>query len=241
MYLLNASRMRLLTVLPKGGFVAEVGVALGNFSQHIVRLTAPDILYLIDPWEKVPSALEFHESEGRRESVVKRFAHQISAGRVVVYPMISTEVAPVLANDMFSWVYIDAAHDYENVFQDLRAFAPKVAKDGFILGHDYSDNPLSRKRGFGVVKAVREFMEEDGWRMVALTQESAPSFMLTRHTNETTLPPVLRRLQRLGFPTIQEIPHELLDTFTQVEGTRKDGKFAYVVQFADSVIASVPQ
>jgi len=62
----------------------------------------------------------------------------------------SLEAAQYYKNRSIDFVFIDAAHDYENVKADLNAWYPKVKKGGFIGGHDYP--------GFsGVVLAVNEF------------------------------------------------------------------------------------
>jgi hypothetical protein len=68
----------------------------------------------------------------------------------------SLEAAQYYKNRSIDFVFIDAAHDYENVKADLNAWYPKVKKGGFIGGHDYP--------GFsGVVLAVNEFfMTERG-------------------------------------------------------------------------------
>ena len=51
MYVLQISRVDLLQFLPKGGVVAEIGVAEGGFSKKILNATSPQTLHLIDPWE----------------------------------------------------------------------------------------------------------------------------------------------------------------------------------------------
>ena len=38
------------------------------------------------------------------------------------------------------FVFIDAAHDYFNVKNDILAWYPKIKKGGFIGGHDYAGN-----------------------------------------------------------------------------------------------------
>lgn len=50
MLLVPASRDELIALLPKGGVVAEVGVAFGDFSEVILARTLPKRLHLIDPW-----------------------------------------------------------------------------------------------------------------------------------------------------------------------------------------------
>lgn len=235
MYLLNASRTRLLTLLPKGGCVAEIGVAWGGFAERIRTITEPEQLHLIDPWER------FHKTPadtarfgGQREAVLQKFAADIDTGRVVVHPTFSTEAASEFSDALFSWIYVDGAHDYDNVLGDLRALASKVRPDGFILGHDYSRNPKNSQQGFGVVQAVNDFTAESDWRLVALTQESAPTFVLVRAHNTTTWPHLCKALEELPTRMVEEIPDEALDSYSQIERTRADGKRVYVVQFGAS-------
>ena len=60
---------------------------------------------------------------------------------------------PLLKDNSFDLIYIDAAHDYESVKKDIALSLPKLKKDGVISGHDYNrDNHL------GVVAAVEEFV-----------------------------------------------------------------------------------
>ena len=43
--------LEMLDRMPKGGVVAEIGVAEGKLSQEILKRTAPRKLYLVDPWD----------------------------------------------------------------------------------------------------------------------------------------------------------------------------------------------
>ena len=52
-------------------------------------------------------------------------------------------------------LYVDGAHDYESVLNDLRTWAPRVASYGVICGDDWlwgNDRPVQR--------AVQQFAEE---------------------------------------------------------------------------------
>jgi predicted O-methyltransferase YrrM len=51
----------------------------------------------------------------------------------------------------FDLVFLDAAHDYESVKADIKAYAPLVEKGGILSGHDYRINPWE-----GVIRAVDE-------------------------------------------------------------------------------------
>jgi predicted O-methyltransferase YrrM len=65
----------------------------------------------------------------------------------------SEECIPMLKNNSFDLVYIDAAHDYESVKIDISLSLSKLKKDGVISGHDYN-----RDNHPGVVAAVDEFV-----------------------------------------------------------------------------------
>lgn len=51
------NRIGLLSTLNKGGVVAEVGVASGDFSEQILNICQPKTLHLIDYWEKTKRSM----------------------------------------------------------------------------------------------------------------------------------------------------------------------------------------
>ncbi len=60
----------------------------------------------------------------------------------------SLDAAGRFDDDSLDFVFIDAAHDYDNVLADIEAWRPKVKSTGVLAGHDYS------KAWPGVVRAV---------------------------------------------------------------------------------------
>ena len=56
--------------------------------------------------------------------------------------MTSIEGAGTYNDDSLDFVFIDAAHDYDSVKQDILAWLPKVKKGGIISGHDYPHPPV---------------------------------------------------------------------------------------------------
>jgi predicted O-methyltransferase YrrM len=65
----------------------------------------------------------------------------------------SIEAAKLYADNSLDFVFIDAAHDYENVKADIQAWLPKVKIGGWIGGHDYTWNE-------GIRRACRELLPE---------------------------------------------------------------------------------
>ena len=71
----------------------------------------------------------------------------------LVHPvqMSSTQAAQTFPDNFFDFIFLDAAHDYASVQEDLRAWWPKLKAGGLFAGHDYS--PVWP----GVWRAVSEF------------------------------------------------------------------------------------
>ncbi|MRS02168.1 class I SAM-dependent methyltransferase, partial [bacterium] len=57
-------------------------------------------------------------------------------------------------------VFIDAAHDYDNVRADIAAWYPKVRLGGMLAGHDYEENWP------GVIQAVNEFAIVNNYNVI---------------------------------------------------------------------------
>jgi beta-1,4-mannosyl-glycoprotein beta-1,4-N-acetylglucosaminyltransferase len=56
----------------------------------------------------------------------------------------SLEAASLYEDNSLDMVFIDAAHDYDNVLADIKAWAPKVKSGGIISGHDWHHPPIKR-------------------------------------------------------------------------------------------------
>ena len=101
MFLFNLTREQLLAYLPKGGEIAEIGVAAGTFSRMIQSVVEPYRLHLIDPWEhqdrpdydrdlnNVPD----NEHANRYNEILSYFSPLINTGHVKVHRSYSTESA----------------------------------------------------------------------------------------------------------------------------------------------------
>jgi hypothetical protein len=62
----------------------------------------------------------------------------------------SLKAANLYEDRSLDFVFIDAAHDYKNVYRDIISWFPKVKKGGIISGHDYTTYS-------GVKNAVDDF------------------------------------------------------------------------------------
>jgi predicted O-methyltransferase YrrM len=56
----------------------------------------------------------------------------------------STTAATMYQDNSLDFVFIDAAHDYDSVTADIKAWLPKVKVGGIISGHDYHHPPVAQ-------------------------------------------------------------------------------------------------
>lgn len=171
---LLATREQLLSFLPTGGVVAELGVDRGGFSQNILEINQPKKLHLVDVWQstRYPEEL-FHE-------VKARFQEEISDGKVEINQGLSTEVVTEFPDGYFDWIYIDTAHTYSVTKAELEAYLPKMKLGGVIAGHDFIVGEIDVPWRYGVIEAVYEFCGKYGWEIIYLTMERgiSPSFAI---------------------------------------------------------------
>jgi predicted O-methyltransferase YrrM len=160
-------RVELLTYLPKNAVVAEIGVAQGMFSENILRICQPTKLHLIDPWD---SPVNARHSETAMQGVQARFADAIASKTVELHRGYSFKVLATLGENVFDWVYLDAAHDYTNVRNDLELLHRAVKPGGIIAGHDYI-RWVSATDRYGVLEAVNEFINRTKSELLYLTNQ----------------------------------------------------------------------
>jgi hypothetical protein len=179
------TRIDLISSLPKHGTVAEVGVASGSFSKHILDIAQPDRLLLIDIWKPGRRA------HGRSrvgaapvgvddiEKVRTTFAAEIARRRVELLRGISWEMLATLDDGVLDWVYLDAAHDFDSITHDLAAVLPKLRPGGIIAGHDYVRWGRFGYR-CGVIEAVANVCVHNDYALIGLTFEAnyPPSYAI---------------------------------------------------------------
>jgi len=134
-------RRSLMASLPKGGKGAEIGVAEGSFSQVLLDVTEPSLLYLIDPWEYITDESLKDDSsnvpqvvqDARRQQVLQTFD---SDPRITILRMHSLGAVNFFQDDFFDWVHIDADHTQAGA--DAEAWWSKIKRGGWATGHDYT-------------------------------------------------------------------------------------------------------
>lgn len=122
---------------------AELGVFWGETFFYLLNTFPELILIGVDTWEWGPEQPD--GEDGFRsyrqfplnayEADVKRRARSYG-NRAVIYKMRTVEAARCLPDESLDFVFIDADHTLAAVRTDIRAWAPKVKKDGWLVGHD---------------------------------------------------------------------------------------------------------
>ena len=108
----------------------------------------------VDPYQVFEGSLAKTEEIGTRTYIDNLI-------RMKQYPQFkiirekSVPAARVFPDKYFDFIYIDAAHNYKNVFSDITAWKSKLKDTGILAGHDYS------RKHMGVVQAVHEIFGKD--------------------------------------------------------------------------------
>lgn len=157
------------------GVGVEVGVEKGWFSRTICMANPGIKLYGVDPWKKQKYDRKRYTKEIGEEFREKAIRRMAGFDWTPVQKL-SVEAAKDFEDESLDFVYIDAAHDYENVSNDLKAWYPKVKIGGIMSGHDYS----KYRDHFDVIRAVDEFVEALGVDLVIWGNDKSPSWSFVK-------------------------------------------------------------
>jgi len=140
-------RESLLTLIPTGGTVAEVGVYQGEFSRIILQSRSPLEFHLIDidlsPLDPMPANTVKHQGD----------SSMILGGFPAAF---------------FDWIYIDGDHDYSGVMKDLVEAHRALKPGGHLMCNDYSNWCSAEAKPYGVARAVNEHVLEHGYTVKGL-------------------------------------------------------------------------
>lgn len=154
----------LLRSLYKLGFKygAEVGVYEGLFSARICRMNPQMKLYCIDSWENYPEYQDYHLSNLAEAYITSQ--KRLESYNTEIIKDYSMNAVQKFADGELDFVYIDAAHDFNHVYEDIREWSKKVRSGGIIAGHDYGN-----RRHYGVVKAITRWIRRNKIHPLFLT------------------------------------------------------------------------
>lgn len=125
----------------QGKSAVYMGVEIANSNKKIK-------FDCIDCWKSLGDKYDYEGSYIKFLENIKPLEHIINH-----YKMTSLEASNLYEDNSLDFIFIDGAHDYDNVKDDLINWFPKVKKDGIFAGHDYI------KSWPGVIRAVDEFFE----------------------------------------------------------------------------------
>lgn len=181
----NKDSHSIMGAIQPGTIGAEIGVWYGNTSEQFLRRGVKE-LHLIDPWSVEPYKESNADEHGGFEKYLERYS-KICGGNTVehfqrYYDKVAREVEQkffmspqvkihrMTSTEWFDsfqgkldWIYVDGDHSYEGCLRDLRDCLKVVKQGGIIFGDDFRHPGKPGGGKPGVVKAVKEFMEETGF------------------------------------------------------------------------------
>jgi hypothetical protein len=170
---LYADRKDMICGLPavRGGVIAEIGVATGDFSEFLMATLSPSRFIAIDTFTMhtspahwgTPSEVLF-QNKTHIQFYRDRFATR--GGQVEIIEGLSQDSIPKLTNGTFDLIYIDAGHDYDSVKKDALCASMKLKPDGLLVFNDYIMMDHTGCIPYGVVPAVNELVVGGSWQVV---------------------------------------------------------------------------
>lgn len=146
----------------KGMSAAFMAVEILNSNKHI-------IFDCVDTWDGSEEHTDKNSPfyEPLLEVVDGLYNHCVSNLKPVenivnLVRLPSIKAAKNYLDGTLDFVFIDAAHDYDNVVADIKTWLPKVKRGGILAGHDINHQPIKNATA-DVLGSVDFILSEDVW------------------------------------------------------------------------------
>jgi predicted O-methyltransferase YrrM len=131
----------------------EIGCWLGKSTQYlgnIIKQSKKNIkLTVIDTFQGEFNC-NFQKGVVKEHggSIYKAFLQNMFDSNVLEYmtPLVydSRDFCKLVPDNYYDFVFIDGAHDYSVISEDLKNWLPKVKNGGILAGHDYFNDHVKR-------------------------------------------------------------------------------------------------
>jgi hypothetical protein len=168
-----ANRSDALELLPKGGIVAEIGVAAGEFSQAILNRLSPQRLDAFDLFQLHKSDFatglptsEMFQGLPHLDYYRRRFAPLINKGAIRIIEGDSSDKLSLEPDASYDVIYIDGDHSFTGVLRDAEVASVKVKPTGTLIFNDYVITDCFDNSHYGIVPVVNDFCVNRGWEVI---------------------------------------------------------------------------
>lgn len=117
--------------------------------------------YCVDTWRgSLDEELHQNDPAVMQDRLYEEFLENMRPVVGYFHPirMLSVEAAKLFSDNSLDFVFIDAQHDYDSVYNDITSWLPKIKNGGIIAGHDYCNGTFN-----GVSRAVNSIFSSFGY------------------------------------------------------------------------------
>jgi len=155
--ILNTNRYIMADTLNELGFKvgAEIGVAQGSHSKILCQRIPNLRLFCVDIWDLYEGYNEYTDRINRYYEAAKV---TLAPWHTVFVKKFSMDAVKDFEDGSLDFVYIDGAHDFMHVAEDLCEWSKKVRVGGIVYGHDYKLRNDSTKNIIHVKHALQAYV-----------------------------------------------------------------------------------
>ena len=177
----NIDRSSMPKTLGELGFKvgAEIGVAQGNHAKTLCTYIPGVKLYCVDVWGRYKGYREYTD---RIRKYYKEAQERLASFDCEFMKMFSMEALEKFEDRSLDFVYIDAAHDFFHIAEDMK-WAKKVRHGGMVFGHDYKRRRGARDRSRyivhvrGVIQVYMYEFDIDPWFHLKIPRQDSWMFV----------------------------------------------------------------